>query len=121
MDFTLTPFTIARARDREHRRNQYQSLRAKGAFAKEIAERGPWVCQQLQDLAICFRVGELEEHLQLQQLVFQRFSTLIRLERLEMRIPIEMIATKVCWSFEWIVDWGNWHVYRSELLSHFHV
>jgi len=61
-----------------------KELRAVNVFAKDIAERGPWVCHQLRALIICFRVEEPDQHPQLQQLVFQRLSTLIQLKLLRM-------------------------------------
>jgi hypothetical protein len=64
-----------------------KELHAKDVFAKDIAERGPWVCHQLQKLLVCFRVGESQQDTQLQQLVFQRLSTLTRLKKLMMWIP----------------------------------
>ncbi|KAF9357341.1 hypothetical protein BGX34_009424, partial [Mortierella sp. NVP85] len=55
-------------------------LRPLNVFAKEIAERGPWVCQRLRELEIklCFQESEQDLH----QLVYERLSTLIQLERL---------------------------------------
>ena len=60
---------------------------AKSAFVMDIAEREPWICQQLRDLKICIRVVEAERDLQ--QLVFEWLSTLVRLETLEMWVPDE--------------------------------
>ncbi|KAF9349384.1 hypothetical protein BGX34_001833 [Mortierella sp. NVP85] len=58
---------------------------ANSVFVMDIAEREPWICQQLRDLKICIQVVEAERDLQ--QLVFERLSTLVRLEMLEMRVP----------------------------------
>ncbi|KAF9363057.1 hypothetical protein BGX34_005004 [Mortierella sp. NVP85] len=60
-------------------------LLARNVSAREIAARGPWVCQQLQELRICFQVGESD--LDLCPLVFKRLSTLTRLERLDLWFP----------------------------------
>lgn len=57
-------------------------LRAKDVLAKVIAEHRPWVCQQLRELEICFRVGDSDRDLQ--SLIFERLSTLVRLEHLTM-------------------------------------
>jgi len=51
-------------------------------FANDIAEGGPWVCQQLRELKIRIRVKETEQDLQ--PLVFERLSTLVRLTTLDM-------------------------------------
>jgi hypothetical protein len=55
-------------------------LRVEDIYAKDIMERGPWVCQQLRELRIYFGFGEMEQDLH--QLVLKRLSTLVRLERL---------------------------------------
>ncbi|KAF9353867.1 hypothetical protein BGX34_011334 [Mortierella sp. NVP85] len=60
-------------------------LQAKNVFAREITDHGPWACQQLRELTICFRVEESERDLH--QVVFERLSTLVRLEKLRMWIP----------------------------------
>ncbi|KAF9358956.1 hypothetical protein BGX34_008630 [Mortierella sp. NVP85] len=57
-------------------------LLAKRVFAIDIAERGPWICQQLRELEIWFQFAESEQALH--PLVFERLSTLVRLERLNM-------------------------------------
>ncbi|KAG0226642.1 hypothetical protein BGX31_007224 [Mortierella sp. GBA43] len=62
-----------------------ESLKAKSVCVKDIAEGGPWVCQQLRDLEICFVVGKPDQDLQ--QDVFERLSTLVRLESLTMLPP----------------------------------
>ncbi|KAF9353866.1 hypothetical protein BGX34_011333 [Mortierella sp. NVP85] len=64
-----------------------KNLRVGNVFAKDIAERGPWVCQHLQSLMVCFRVGDSEQCLQLHQLIFERLSTLIHLKNLTTWIP----------------------------------
>ncbi|KAF9355238.1 hypothetical protein BGX34_010569, partial [Mortierella sp. NVP85] len=58
-------------------------LRARIIYARDIAEGGPWVCQRLRELGVCFRVGETEQGLH--SLVFERLSTLTRLETLDMK------------------------------------
>jgi len=60
-------------------------LSTKDVFAKEIAERGPWVCQHLRELEICFCFQESEQDLH--QLVYEHLSTLTRLERLTITYP----------------------------------
>jgi hypothetical protein len=49
-------------------------------LAGDIASRGPWVCQQLRELGLWLLFEESEQDLH--QLVFERLSTLTRLERL---------------------------------------
>ncbi|KAF9362833.1 hypothetical protein BGX34_005409 [Mortierella sp. NVP85] len=53
--------------------------------AKDIAEGGPWVCQQLRKLVIWFRFEASEKDLQ--ALVFGHLSALVQLEELRMRFP----------------------------------
>lgn len=60
-------------------------LLAKGVSSKDVEKRGPWVCQQLRELKIWFHFESQERHLQ--ALVFERISTLTRLERLIMECP----------------------------------
>jgi hypothetical protein len=60
-------------------------LRAGNIAARDIAEGGPWVCQHLRELTLCVRVGKTEQDLQ--PLVFEHMSALVRLQRLE--VPIE--------------------------------
>ena len=62
-----------------------KTLHTQAVLARDVVNGGPWVCQQLQTLAICFLFGELE--LDLQHGIFGRLSTLTRLEFLLMRIP----------------------------------
>ncbi|KAF9355239.1 hypothetical protein BGX34_010570 [Mortierella sp. NVP85] len=57
-------------------------LRARAVMARDIAEGGPWVCRQLRELSMCFRFGETEQNLQ--PLVFERLSSLVRLSTLEL-------------------------------------
>ncbi|KAF9346833.1 hypothetical protein BGX34_003587 [Mortierella sp. NVP85] len=64
-----------------------ESLKAGRIRARDIAERGPWVCQQLLQLQICFGFGDTELHLQ--RLVFERLSALVRLKFLDMRRPAD--------------------------------
>lgn len=59
-----------------------EELYAGNVTIKDIAEGGPWVCLQLRMLALCFWVGESDQDLQ--PLVYERMSTLVRLERLKM-------------------------------------
>lgn len=54
-------------------------------MAKDIVAGGPWSCQQLRKLAVCFRFEESEKSLQ--QVIFERLSMLIRLEELIIHIP----------------------------------
>jgi len=58
-------------------------LRARTIYARDIAEGGPWVCQQLRELGVCIRVKETEQDLH--PLVFERLSALTRLETLDVR------------------------------------
>jgi len=57
-----------------------EKLQAKNVLACGVMERGPWVCQQLRELRIqfCFEIFEED----LQPLIFERLSTLVRLEQL---------------------------------------
>jgi len=55
-------------------------------LAGDIAGRGPWICQQLRELKIWFRFEESEQNLH--QLVFERLSTLVRLEQLTIEHPL---------------------------------
>ncbi|KAF9351400.1 hypothetical protein BGX34_000578 [Mortierella sp. NVP85] len=59
-----------------------EKLRVTDVSVKHIIEGGPWVCQQLRELSISFRVKESERNLQ--SLVFERLSTLVRLTKLDM-------------------------------------
>ncbi|KAK3805524.1 MAG: hypothetical protein J3Q66DRAFT_445832 [Benniella sp.] len=56
-------------------------LKVRSISSRDIAKGGPWICQQLRELDICFHVGETEQHLQ--RLVFERLSTLVRLTSLD--------------------------------------
>jgi len=49
-------------------------------MAKDVVAGGPWVCQQLRKLTACFWFEESEKGLQ--QEIFERLSTLTRLEEL---------------------------------------
>jgi hypothetical protein len=62
--------------------SRLEVLVAKSILARDIVTGGPWVCQRLRDLRICFVFGEAEQDLQ--QDIFERLSTFTRLERLEM-------------------------------------
>ncbi|KAF9352896.1 hypothetical protein BGX34_011915 [Mortierella sp. NVP85] len=69
-------------------------------FAREVAERGPWVCQQLRELEIQFAFDFRSQHerLQMPQLMFERLSTLVRLERLTLNydnLNVEYHSTDV--------------------------
>ena len=55
-----------------------------GVSAREITEGGPWVCQRLRELEICICVQDTERDLQ--PLIFERLSTLVRLARLDMGV-----------------------------------
>ena len=57
-----------------------ERLLARHVYALNVAERGLWVCQHLRELRIQFIFGESEQHLR--QLIFERLSTLVLLERL---------------------------------------
>jgi len=61
-------------------------LKANDVFAKDVAERGPSICQRLRKLTICFRFQDSEQDLH--QLLYERLSTLIRLECLIIEYPI---------------------------------
>jgi len=60
-------------------------LKAQDVTTKDITERGPWVCQQLRELRICLRFHSSDQGLQ--QLVFERISTLVQLEKLTAAHP----------------------------------
>ncbi|KAK3819497.1 MAG: hypothetical protein J3Q66DRAFT_438659 [Benniella sp.] len=55
-------------------------LRVGGIDVQKMAERGPWVCQQLRALKIWFEIPDSRQDLRL--LLFERLSTLTRLESL---------------------------------------
>jgi hypothetical protein len=57
-----------------------ECLHATSITAKDIAEGGAWICLKLRELAICFLVDESEQDLQ--PLIFEHLSTLVRLEKL---------------------------------------
>jgi hypothetical protein len=63
-----------------------KTLSARSISAKDIAQGGPWVCQQLWRLFICFHIGESEKDLQ--PFVFERLSTLVQLEQLYLWLPL---------------------------------
>ncbi|KAK3805568.1 MAG: hypothetical protein J3Q66DRAFT_422841 [Benniella sp.] len=56
-------------------------------FARDVVKDAPWVCQSLQVLGVCFRVGEREQDLQ--PLIFERLSTLVQLHTLHMYISYD--------------------------------
>ncbi|KAF9355449.1 hypothetical protein BGX34_010481 [Mortierella sp. NVP85] len=66
-------------------------LRAKNVSAKDIAEHGPWVCQHLRELEICFHVGDSDQDLQ--PLIFKRLSTLVRLKHLKLNSFLRSVIT----------------------------
>ena len=87
-------------------------------LANDIAKGGPWICQQLRELAIGIRVKETEQDLQ--PLIFERLSTLVRLTTLDMSFgyrdtgeglldngttvkPWQQLETE---DVEWMI--GNW-------------
>ncbi|KAF9361591.1 hypothetical protein BGX34_007051 [Mortierella sp. NVP85] len=53
--------------------------------ARDIVQDEPWVCQSLQELVVGLRVGETEQDLQ--PLIFERLSSLVRLKILSMYKP----------------------------------
>ncbi|KAG0006472.1 hypothetical protein BGZ65_007555 [Modicella reniformis] len=57
---------------------ELEVLKANNVFANDVTEGGPWVCQLLRKLKICFLFGSSETYLQL--LIFERLSTLVQLE-----------------------------------------
>ncbi|KAF9363055.1 hypothetical protein BGX34_005002 [Mortierella sp. NVP85] len=57
-------------------------LSARAVYAKDIVERGPWICLQLRVLTTLILVGE--EDRDLQPAVFERLSTLVQLKELMM-------------------------------------
>ncbi|KAF9345048.1 hypothetical protein BGX34_005069 [Mortierella sp. NVP85] len=61
-------------------------LNTRDVFVRDVAERGPWICQQLRELRICFNFQDSRHNLH--QLVYERLSTLIRLECLIIVHPI---------------------------------
>ncbi|KAF9361600.1 hypothetical protein BGX34_007060 [Mortierella sp. NVP85] len=64
--------------------SKLEILHVRNVFASDIVKGGPWICQQLRDLKIGFRVQETERDLQ--PLIFERLSTLVRLTTLNMTI-----------------------------------
>ncbi|KAF9361590.1 hypothetical protein BGX34_007050, partial [Mortierella sp. NVP85] len=60
-------------------------LQSGNIFARDIVQDEPWVCQSLQELAVSLRVGEMEQDLQ--PLIFERLSSLVRLKILSMYKP----------------------------------
>jgi len=83
--------------------SRLETLYATDILGRDIVAGGPWVCQQLQALKICFRFGESEEDLQ--QEVFERLSTLTRLRRLEMYLP-EHGSYEEEYSLEFRLEYG---------------
>ncbi|KAF9347743.1 hypothetical protein BGX34_002916 [Mortierella sp. NVP85] len=65
-------------------------LHARDIFARDVVQGGPWVCRQLSELKLCFRVGETEQHLH--HLVFERLSTLVQLRTLDMGDTLSFAA-----------------------------
>ncbi|KAF9352893.1 hypothetical protein BGX34_011912 [Mortierella sp. NVP85] len=59
-----------------------EKLQAKHVFARSVAERGSWVCHHLRELRIQFVFDEREQGLQ--QVIFERLSTLVQLEKLQL-------------------------------------
>ena len=57
-----------------------ERLKTKYVLARHVAERGPWVCQQLRELWVQFLFEVPGDDLK--RLIFERLSTLVRLERL---------------------------------------
>ena len=59
-----------------------EKLQTKHVFARSVAKRGSWVCHHLRELRIQFIFDEEEQ--ELQQVIFERLSTLVRLEKLRL-------------------------------------
>ena len=57
-----------------------ERLQSAGVLARHVAERGPWVCQQLRELRIRFLFDPSTQDLR--QLIFERLSKLVGLEQL---------------------------------------
>ncbi|KAF8941351.1 hypothetical protein EDD21DRAFT_376687 [Dissophora ornata] len=57
---------------------ELEILKCGSIFAKDVVEGGPWVCQSLRDLCVLFLFREGEQDLQ--PLIFQRLSKLVKLE-----------------------------------------
>ncbi|KAG0237992.1 hypothetical protein BGX31_003384 [Mortierella sp. GBA43] len=67
-----------------------ETLQGGDIFARDIVKGGPWICQRLCELSICFLFEESERDLQPE--IFGRLSTLNRLERLSMATPSRYIT-----------------------------
>ncbi|KAF9361599.1 hypothetical protein BGX34_007059 [Mortierella sp. NVP85] len=74
--------------------------------ARDITERGPWACQGLRELEICICVQDTERDLQ--PLVFERLSTLVRLVRLDMSVDDDDKGG--CGALEFRLDCGLEHL-----------
>ncbi|KAK3819594.1 MAG: hypothetical protein J3Q66DRAFT_438750 [Benniella sp.] len=61
-------------------------LHVKSVHGRDVANGGPWVCQNLRELYIGFMFEESEVD-ELQPEIFRRLSTLTRLEELEIVLP----------------------------------
>jgi len=72
-----------------------EKLKAKYVLAHHVAERGPWVCQQLRELWIQFLFEAPGDDHDLKRLVFERLSTLVRLERLTLDYRVSSASSGV--------------------------
>ncbi|KAF9357339.1 hypothetical protein BGX34_009422 [Mortierella sp. NVP85] len=91
-------------------------LKTQDVYAKDIAERGPWVCQRLRELMIylCFQESEQDLH----QLIYERLSSLIRLERLTIQHPYpRTIDANEGLAFR--LDYGLEHLASLQQLTYF--
>jgi hypothetical protein len=64
-----------------------ETLWAPEILAKDIAGGGPWICRQLRNLSTSFCFKESEQNLQ--PVVFERLSALVRLRFLDMSDPCD--------------------------------
>jgi hypothetical protein len=78
-------------------------LLARSVYAEDIAEGGPWLCQQIRRLVICIRFEDLKPDLH--QLVFERLSTLDQLEHLDLDITYNDDDNDDC-VLLFRLDWG---------------
>lgn len=92
-------------------------LKAREAHAEEIAKRGPWVCHQLRELKIGFRIRDSDRDLR--PLIFERLSTLTQLQELGMWSPRYDNDDGV---LEFQLEHGMWQLASLQQLSsiHFH-
>lgn len=99
-------------------------LNARSVLAKDIAQGGPWACQQLRELKLYFRVREKEQDLQ--PFVFERLSTLTQLEVLIMEYPCggddyQSLLTDICRdALLFRLDCGMGHLASLQQLTKLH-